>query len=363
MRRPICTSSASSESTRRALSKLSRASASWAGLRWAEPLKMTSVISFPRRLLGLWSPRIHLIASTTLLLPEPLGPTTQVTPGAKSKRVRSAKLLKPNRSSDLSIVFPHVVSSRLVMSIAPQTDIPTAGRSLEAALLAVVFAPEQSQESARPARALFSVAIADVGKAGFARRVGVFCRGCRIGLVIVVSALFRRPGAVGDGEHVGHQIGPADSRFLSTFFAATEAGGSKRVIVAPGPRQGVDFEPAVQIRLPVGLHEHLRHIRIRGLQFADRPNHFGQIGADGDLVIAGVRLEAADGDRVAAGRSRDHDMAACRKVDWSLQFLVGAEHDDFGDAKAGKMHHRIALGGNHVQVEFVVHVLAADEIG
>src|SRR5262245_65266092 len=70
---------------------------------------MTSVISFPRRLLGLWSPRIHLMESTTLLLPLPLGPTTQVTPGAKSKRVRSAKLLKPNRSSDLSIVFPQAV--------------------------------------------------------------------------------------------------------------------------------------------------------------------------------------------------------------------------------------------------------------
>src|SRR5438094_603662 len=46
------------------------------------------------------------MASTTLLLPEPLGPTTQVIPGAKSKRVRSAKLLKPKRSSDLSIEVP-----------------------------------------------------------------------------------------------------------------------------------------------------------------------------------------------------------------------------------------------------------------
>src|SRR5262245_26669547 len=111
MRRPICTSSASSDRTRLALSKLSSASARGAGLRFAEPLKMTSVISFPRRLLGLWSPRIHLIESTTLLLPEPLGPTTHVTPGAKSKRVRSAKLLKPNKSSDLSIVLPHSVLS------------------------------------------------------------------------------------------------------------------------------------------------------------------------------------------------------------------------------------------------------------
>ena len=43
------------------------------------------------------------MASTTLLLPLPFGPTTHVTPRANSKRVRSAKLLKPNNSSDFSI--------------------------------------------------------------------------------------------------------------------------------------------------------------------------------------------------------------------------------------------------------------------
>src|SRR5262245_33595262 len=67
---------------------------------------MTSVISFPRRLLGLWSPRIHLMASTTLLFPEPFGPTTQVIPGAKSNLVLSAKLLKPNNSRAFSIAVP-----------------------------------------------------------------------------------------------------------------------------------------------------------------------------------------------------------------------------------------------------------------
>ncbi len=56
---------------------------------------MTSAISLPRRLLALCSPSTHLMASTMLLLPEPLGPTTTVMPGGKSNRVLSAKLLKP----------------------------------------------------------------------------------------------------------------------------------------------------------------------------------------------------------------------------------------------------------------------------
>ena len=45
------------------------------GLRTALPAKMTSTIALPRRLFALRSPRTHLIASTTLLLPQPLGPT------------------------------------------------------------------------------------------------------------------------------------------------------------------------------------------------------------------------------------------------------------------------------------------------
>src|SRR4051812_42558678 len=72
-------------------------------LRDDEPLKMTSAISPPRRLLADCSPRIHRTASTTLLLPEPFGPTTPVTPGEKSKRVLSANDLKPTSSRRLSI--------------------------------------------------------------------------------------------------------------------------------------------------------------------------------------------------------------------------------------------------------------------
>ncbi len=99
----MLTSSCSSGRNRERLSNVRVASANWAPVRPVEPLKMTSVIYFPRRLRALWSPRIHLIESTTLLLPLPFGPTTPVIPAENSKTVLSAKLLKPKSSSDLSI--------------------------------------------------------------------------------------------------------------------------------------------------------------------------------------------------------------------------------------------------------------------
>jgi len=49
----------------------------------------------PRSDRGPCSPRTHEMASTTLDLPEPLGPTTQVIPGSSFKLVAEAKDLKP----------------------------------------------------------------------------------------------------------------------------------------------------------------------------------------------------------------------------------------------------------------------------
>src|SRR4051795_2497719 len=72
--------------------------------RDADPLKITSIISPPRRLLALCSPSTQRTASTMLLLPEPLGPTMPVTPAAKSNTVLSANDLNPASSNRLSIL-------------------------------------------------------------------------------------------------------------------------------------------------------------------------------------------------------------------------------------------------------------------
>src|SRR5665213_390777 len=71
------------------------------GLRVSVPLKITSVISEARRPLADCSPMTHRTPSETLVLPQPFGPTTAVTPGSKRSSVLSAKDLKPCNSSFL----------------------------------------------------------------------------------------------------------------------------------------------------------------------------------------------------------------------------------------------------------------------
>src|SRR5947208_14461198 len=62
---------------------------------------MTSSILPPRSALAPCSPSTQAMASTTLLLPEPFGPTTDVMPGSKRRVVADAKDLKPRSVSDL----------------------------------------------------------------------------------------------------------------------------------------------------------------------------------------------------------------------------------------------------------------------
>src|SRR5690606_19354882 len=61
------------------------------------PAKMTSSILPPRRLLAPCSPITHASASTTLDLPEPLGPTMHVMPGSSRSLVAEANDLNPLR--------------------------------------------------------------------------------------------------------------------------------------------------------------------------------------------------------------------------------------------------------------------------
>ena len=64
-------------------------------LREAVPWKITSSILWPRSSLGLCSPSAQRTASATLDLPQPLGPTMQVTPGKTCISVLSANDLNP----------------------------------------------------------------------------------------------------------------------------------------------------------------------------------------------------------------------------------------------------------------------------
>jgi len=63
--------------------------------RLSAPAKMTSSILADRTAEGACAPRTQPMASTTLDLPEPLGPTTTVTPGSILRVVESANDLNP----------------------------------------------------------------------------------------------------------------------------------------------------------------------------------------------------------------------------------------------------------------------------
>src|SRR3954464_7865259 len=79
------------------LSIVRMTSARPSGARPAVPAKMTSSIFPPRRLLAPCSPITQARASTTVDLPEPLGPTMQVMPGSSCSVVDEAKDLNPLR--------------------------------------------------------------------------------------------------------------------------------------------------------------------------------------------------------------------------------------------------------------------------
>ena len=65
------------------------------GGRVAVPAKMTSSIPAPRIDRAEFSPIVQRSASKRLDLPQPLGPTTPVNPGATGRSIGSTKLLNP----------------------------------------------------------------------------------------------------------------------------------------------------------------------------------------------------------------------------------------------------------------------------
>ena len=95
--RLIVTSAYSIGSAPSELSMVSSTSARPSGGRPDVPAKMTSSILPPRRDLAPCSPITQASASTTLDLPEPLGPTMQVMPGSSCNVVEDAKDLNPLR--------------------------------------------------------------------------------------------------------------------------------------------------------------------------------------------------------------------------------------------------------------------------
>ncbi len=108
------------------LSIVSDTSARPSAGRLLVPAKMTSSIFPDRTVRGPWAPRTQATASTMLDLPLPLGPTTTVTPGSKSKVVVSAKDLNPFRVSDFRNTSVNLAAPQAVDG-GPCTSEPGSG--------------------------------------------------------------------------------------------------------------------------------------------------------------------------------------------------------------------------------------------
>src|SRR5690606_24471939 len=107
MRRETCSSSASLKAGGAERSELSRKSVTSAVLRAGrvpEPEKMTSSIPEARMFLYELSPMTQRNASTRLDLPQPLGPTTPVSPRSITNSLGSTKDLKPTKRSLLNFM-------------------------------------------------------------------------------------------------------------------------------------------------------------------------------------------------------------------------------------------------------------------
>ena len=107
------------------------------------PPKITSCIDWPRTASGDCSPIAHSTASVTLDLPDPFGPTTTLTPGPKSSRVRSGKDLKPFSVSDFRRT-PDLLSPVGTLALQP---VDRLARGL---LLGVLLAPAASPSQLLP---------------------------------------------------------------------------------------------------------------------------------------------------------------------------------------------------------------------
>src|SRR4051794_1689436 len=102
------------------------------GARPAVPAKMTSSILPPRSALAPCSPRTHAMASTTLDLPEPFGPTTQVMPGSSRSVVAEAKDLNPFTVRLLRCTDLRGSGDECCLAGYPQSTFPAAYAALGA---------------------------------------------------------------------------------------------------------------------------------------------------------------------------------------------------------------------------------------
>ena len=97
------------------------------GLEMVQVLYRRESAGWVLRILVDWVPMTHATASTRFDLPDPLGPTTTVTPGSNSRRVLSANDLNPTTLRDFKNTNYTFVIGRMEAITGPRAGREPAG--------------------------------------------------------------------------------------------------------------------------------------------------------------------------------------------------------------------------------------------
>src|SRR4051794_38363011 len=288
--------------------KVSDTSAIPVGGRDSLPLKITSSMERPRRCFALCSPIAHRMASTTLDLPQPFGPTTPVTPSSKEKTTRSANDLKPEISRRRIFMdgakIPESGSGDKAclgsrkMGVVPSDGWPfhRAGTLPRGSDIGLPIAPRRPRfrhvravpiaEAKLPRRPGAAIVDADPRPAPEPRLARAFGasgdeeRRRRIAKVVAVH-----PEA--DAECLAEVAGPGrgvqEGQVTWKRFRGTQ---EDRVRVASGPADGIEHRVDAVDQIDVGVSGlAVHHLGPRGAASA---------GMAGEIVLADVRLRLDD---------------------------------------------------------------------
>ena len=131
-------------------------------------------------------------------------------------------------------------------------------------------------------------------------------------------------GRLARGEQAGEDVGGLVFGTHPNLAAARlglSRGAIRAVVDAARLGQGVEFQPALEVRLPIGGHQHLRDVGIAAIESANRPHHLDQPGGGLHLLNFPLRFVPADGDGLAPRRG-GHEDSPGLQAERGLESLV-----------------------------------------
>ena len=319
---------------------------------------MTSAISPPRRLLADCSPRIQRTASTTLLLPDPFGPTMAVMPGREVEPGLVGERLEPDEFQALEHGMPRDRVARDAGTDVAQNDSRSLGpRGFRGSRVYCVRRPvTRRRVDGRRRR----------GRLGPKMRPGSRFSGGRGGGGVYWAA--------GSGsrrrqvEAIARPV-PAAPRRPRDLHVRPWPGSGHRERTAPVAgcsirRDRVDDDrgrDSTWARSARGSIPPPRRTRRRAGQWAT--STAARSGGHVSFFSSWSPLhpdDAGDGRLAATARHANRELGTDRQRERAAELDVVAEQHDLAAAVAGQVDHARAARGDPVQPERIVDQGAAD---